>query len=105
MKRYTLYLGLNDQHTKQQKIDTIEAFKIVSDLVAKFFDGGTIFNATGIYKHDNGTIVVENTLRIELLEFNNPIIEQVKEFTKILKTVFNQESVAVNIENIQSELW
>ena len=105
MKLYTLYLGLNDQHTKRQQIETIEAFKIVQNLVSKDFNGATIFNATGIYRHEDGTIVTENTLRIELLEFDSSIIEQVKQFVNTLKSVFNQESVAVNIEDIQSELW
>ena len=105
MRRYTLYLGLNDKDTKTQKIDTIEAYKVCENLCADFFDGGTIFSAKGIYKHDNGDIVVENTLRIEILEFNNSIIDTVKQFVKTLKVTFNQESIAVNIENIQSELW
>ena len=105
MKRYTLYLGLNDQHTKQQKIDTIEAYKIVSNLIAQRFDGGTIFNAQGIYHHDDGSIVIENTLRIEILEFDVSIIDSIKEFVSTLKEIFNQESVAVQIEICNSELW
>ena len=105
MKRYTLYLGLNDKDTKTQKISTIEAFKIVSDLIARRFDGGTVFDARGIYKHDNGDIIIENTLRIEILEFENSIFEDVKNVVKMLKDVFNQESVAVQIEDVQSDLW
>lgn len=105
MKRYTLYLGLNDKDTKAQKIDTIEAYKIVENLCASMFEGGTIFNARGVYKHDNGTVVTENTLRIELLEFDNSILENVREFIRILKVTFNQESIAVQIETCNSELW
>lgn len=29
MKKFTLYLGLNDKETKCQKIATVEAYKIV----------------------------------------------------------------------------
>lgn len=105
MKRYTLYLGLNDKDTKIQRVDTLEAYKIVENMLANMFDGGTIFNAKGIYKHDDNSIVIENTLRIEILEFNNSIIENVREFVRMLKDVFNQESVAVQIEICNSELW
>lgn len=105
MKRYTLYVGLNDKDTKTQKIDTIEAYKIVENMLASMFDGGTIFAAKGIYKHDDNTIVIENTLRIEILEFDNSIIENVREFVNILKMNFNQESIAVQIEVCNSELW
>lgn len=101
MKKFTLYLGLNDKETKCQKIATVEAYKIVSNMIAARFDGGTIFEANGIYKHDNGTIVTEKTLRIEILFAEKP---QIIEFVNMLKIVFNQESIAVQEETICSEL-
>ena len=101
MKKFTLYLGLNDKDAKVQKIQTIEAFKIVSNLIAARFDGGTIFEADGVYKHDNGAYVIEKTLRIELLFVERA---SVVEFVKVLKEVFNQESIAVQEETICSEL-
>lgn len=99
----TIYLGLNDKNTKTQIISTLEAYKIVNNLITKQFDGGTIFEAQGIYKHDNGIIVIEKTLRIELLLFNGHDIKKVDNLITILKNVFNQESVAVQTENITSE--
>lgn len=105
MKRFTLYLGLNDKDTKFQKIETVEAYKIVEDLCASMFEGATIFNAAGVYKHDDGSIVVENTLRIEILEFDTDLMNSMREFVNTLKRVFNQESVAVSIQEINSELW
>ena len=105
MKRYTIYLGLNDKETKTQKIDTVEAYKVVENLLVSMFDGGTIFNAHGVYKHNDNTVVIENTLRIEILEFDNSILDNVRNFVNILKADFNQESIAVQIEVCNSELW
>ena len=102
IKKYTLYLGLNDKDSKQQEISTIEAYKVVSNLISKDFDGGTIFEAKGIYKHDDGTIVTETTLRIELLFAEQ---EQVRTFCGTLKKIFNQESIAVQQEVVNSELY
>lgn len=102
IKKFTLYLGLNDKETKMQKISTVEAYKIVSNLVAKRFGGGTIFEAQGIYRHDDGVIVVETTLRIELLFAD---AKDVRAFVETLKEIFNQESVAVQEEDIKSDLW
>ena len=102
IKKYTIYLGLNDKDSKVQEVSTLEAYKIVSNLISADFGGGTIFEAKGIYKHEDGTIVTETTLRIELL-FAEEI--QVKEFVETLKKLFNQESVAVQQEVINSELW
>lgn len=102
MEKWTLYLGLNDKDTKRQQIATVEAYKIVSNLVAKRFGGGTIFEARGIYTHEDGTVTEEVTLRIELLFAAE---NDVRAFVDTLKEVFNQESVAVQKEVINSQLW
>lgn len=101
MKKFTLYLGLNDKDTKTQQISTLEAYKVVTNILANDFDGGTIFEAQGIYKHEDGTIVVETTLRIEILFAELP---QIKELVATLKKIFNQESIAVQEEVINSSL-
>lgn len=102
IKKYTLYMGLNDKDSKQQQVSTLDAYKMVNNLVCRMFDGGTISEAQGIYKHEDGTVVVETTLRIELLFAEE---ESVKELVATLKSVFNQESIAVQKEVVNSELW
>ena len=67
MKKFTLYLGLNDKETKTQKIGTLEAYKICNNILLNYTEGATVFEANGIYKHEDGSFVVEKTLRIELL--------------------------------------
>lgn len=90
-KQTNLYIGLNDKETKAQKIDTIEAYKIVYNiLLNNGINGATIYNAMGIYKHDNGDVVFENTLKVELIEATSQAVE--KSITEI-KKAFNQESV------------
>ena len=101
MEKFTLYLGLNDKDTKQQKIGTIEAYKIVSNLIVKYAEGGTIYEADGIYKHNDGKIVIEKTLKIELMFTTRQVVEKL---IQQLKTIFNQETIALQYENITSEL-
>lgn len=102
VEKFTLYMGLNDKDSKVQKISTVEAYKMASQIIAKYVDGATIFEADGIYKHDDGTMVFEKTLRIELLFTDN---KTVKNIVEVLKMVFNQESIAVQHEVVDSELW
>ena len=99
MRKITLYVGLNDKDTKQQRIETVEAVKIASNLIFTLTNGGTIYNATGIYKHDDGTIVIENTLRIELIDVAENALNQL---VSTLKQVLNQESIIMQTETIQS---
>lgn len=101
MKKYIIYLGLNDKDKKVQIINTLEAYKIAMNIVLKKTDGATIFEAFGYYKHADGTIVTEMSLRIELMFVQkNDVIEIVN----TLKNVFNQESIILQEQNILSEL-
>ena len=100
--KHTLFLGLNDKDKKVQLINTIEAYKIVMNLVCSVgYDGASVSNTTGFYKHDDGSFVVEESLRIEIL-----FADDIKTDNLIhdLKRTFNQESVALQIEKIESKL-
>lgn len=101
IEKFTIYLGLNDQTTKRQEIETVNAYKIVSNMIASTFGGGSIYSGTGIYKHQDGTITEENNFKIELLFASRA---DVLTFCEDLKRVFNQESVALQYDRIESEL-
>lgn len=102
IKKFTLYVGLNDKDTKKQEIADEAALMLIKGEVARRFGGGTIYKASGIYTHDSGEVVDENTYRIELLFAAD---NDVKDFVTMLKTALNQESIAVQVELINSELW
>ena len=101
MKKFTLYLGLNDKDTKTQKIGTLEAYKVCMNLLSRYTDGGTIFEADGFYRHEDGTLTVEKTLRIELLFIDRATAMSI---CRELKAVFNQESIAMQEDSVSSEL-
>lgn len=98
MKKITLFVGLNDKKTKLQNISTLEAYKILFN----YFNGATITEATGFYKHDDGTLIIEKSLKIELLDFDNNLNLDI--IVRDLKRMFNQESVAVELDNVNSFL-
>lgn len=101
MDKFTLYLGLNDKHTKTQTISTIEAYKICNNILLHYTDGATIFEANGIYKHESGEYTIEKTLRIELLFVTDSTVDNI---VKDLKKAFNQESIAVQKQSVNSYL-
>lgn len=87
---YKIYIGLNDQQTKKQEIETETALIKVSEYLADHFEGATAYNAIGIYKHENGEIVRENSIVIELVFVND---QDVMTMIDHFRVVFNQESV------------
>lgn len=98
--KHTLYIGLNDKDTKQQKIATVEAYKILYNMLrAAGYEGATISEATGFYTHENGAIVIEKSLRVEVLFAND---KKTDDLIQQLKIVLNQESIALQVENITS---
>jgi len=90
MKKIILYLGLFDKDSKSQEISTLDAYKIASNLLADFIGYGTITECSGVYTHENGDIVREPSLRIEV---SGADCEQMKKLAAALKTAFNQESI------------
>lgn len=105
----TLFVGLNDKDSKQQEITTVSASKMVYYLIRDCFGFGTVSDAVGIYTHDDGTnaVIIENTLRIELLFFDADKAAArvaVLPFVQDVKKVLNQETIAAQFEEIESEL-
>lgn len=102
MKKITLYVGLNDKDSKIQEVGTLDAYKMVSNVIGV---GSTITEGRGIYKHEDGTVVSEVSLIVELLDFDNTLSKGwVKDKINQIKTLLNQESVAVQYQEVDSEL-
>lgn len=98
-KKYILNVGLNDKDTKNQKIDSVEAYKMVENiLLNNGLSGYTIYQGLGLYKHDSGEITRENTLIIELM-FTSDIV--VNKIIELLKQVLNQESILKQTQTIE----
>lgn len=102
MQKFSLYVGLNDKTTKMQEISTIQAYKLITNIVvANKVDGFTILEANGYYVHEDKSISIEKSLKIEFLFID---IEVIKKIIKDLKIALNQESIILQKENVTSEM-
>lgn len=90
MKTIKFFLWLNDQNTKVQEINTLNAYKIAMNMIWSYFWWWTIEEWKWFFKHDDGSIVIENTLIITTatdLDYTD--------FVQELKKTFNQESIMI----------
>lgn len=102
--KYSFFIGLNDKDSKTQIIETLTAYNIVNRIfIDNGVDGATITSGKGIYKHNNGDIVVEETIIVQVYEFDSAI--NVRQICSELKTVLNQESIAVEKQETNSGLY
>ena len=105
-EKYTLLIGLNDKDTKTQLVNTLEAYKMIMNVVKNYTDGATIYEAFGYYKHENGEMVEEKSLHVEILYFDDSgAKEKTKQIDKTIKTILNQDTVAVTYSKVESDLW
>lgn len=96
-----LSIGLNDKDTKKQEISDEKAMTIISKTCLAMASGVTIIpGCIGVYTHENGEKVIEKTVRCE---FYGETVETVKAIARALCKALNQESIAYEAVEIQSE--
>lgn len=97
MSTVNLYIGLNDKDTKRQEITNLDAKTKISEILFRYFPNDfTLQDCQGLYKHEDGTIVCENTIKVILL-YN--IKGMIFEIIQDLKRELNQECIAVEFIN------
>ena len=92
MKKHVMCIGLLDKDSKKQEINTIDAFKVVSNIFAQTTGGATITEGRGVYTHYDGTVIIETTLVCTVYGAD---MEQIKIAADAVKVALNQESVAI----------
>lgn len=89
--KYNIYIGLNDKDSKKQEVSTRRAKeKVIEILNDNNITGLTMYEVMGVFKHEDGFITFEKSLKVELLEVKeNEVIKSIQE----LKRALNQESI------------
>lgn len=102
--RYTLAVGLNDRETLKPLANYETASTEIAGRLAQLGVGATITRGTGVYKHERGDVVIEETVVISVIDFEGTAGAKLDAFIASVKRDYNQESIAVMIDNIESEL-
>lgn len=103
-KKYTILLGLNDKDTLLPVADFNTAQLEVAGRLAQLGVGATLARGVGSYKHEDGRVVVEETIIITIIDFDGSFGKVAGAFYDGVKADYNQEAVAVEITEVKSEL-
>lgn len=101
--KHTFYVGLNDKDAKVQLVNSIDAARMIERVFATRGVDCTIAGGRGVYRHENGTIVCEETVIVTVFEFGDPV--PVADICADIKALLNQESVAVESTETNSALY
>ncbi|MCQ2512621.1 MAG: hypothetical protein MJ092_04460 [Lachnospiraceae bacterium] len=99
--RYTIYVGLNDGDTKEQKFATEKLERILYNVCKNYHVSFSVSRLSGGYFHDNGQFVRENSLQITLIGGSQ---ETTDEIAEDVCAFFNQETVLVIHDEVDSYL-
>lgn len=102
--RYNISIGLNDKDTLAP-VSTYEHASVeIAGRLAQLGVGATITRGTGVYKHERGDVVIEDTVVVSIIDFEDKWQGVAQAFYDGIKHDYNQESVAVMVDKIESEL-
>ena len=102
-KKYTLYIGLSDGETQEEKFTYDEAKQIMYDISRKFTEGYTIYDARGYwYEGDTNKMFSENTLVCVLFDIEP---ENVKNIMDEAIKAFNQNSILLEVDTVRRAFY
>lgn len=91
----TLYIGMFDKDTKKQEYPIENFIKILDS----YFDYYTLTQSQGRYKHEDGTIINEPTLKVEVL-LDNLSHNSIFNIVELIKDRLNQECIMVTTQTL-----
>ena len=91
-QQYTIYVGLNDSETREQKLMTEKYVSLLKKVCYSYSVAFSVNFITGGYFHADGTYVEENSLALMLMDVEESTVDAV---AQDLCAFFNQESVMV----------
>ena len=99
MTQTEIYIGLNDEKTKEQKFDTALYVSILKTVCANYQVPFSFHLLQGGYIHDNGEYTQENTLKLTLLGVDPAVVEEI---ATDLCVFFHQESVLITTGEVET---
>ena len=99
MNRTEIYVGLNDQDTKEQKFDTEKYVSILKNVCINYGVPFSFSVIEGGYIHESGEYTQEKTLVLSLIGTERSLIEEI---ARDLCAFFHQESVLITSGEVES---
>lgn len=102
MYKYNIYIGQFDKDTKTQVLSNTEFLNTVREVMRTLhIDNYTIYKCKGHYKHQDGKIVCEPSINVEIIQDGIMLFQKLNSIKVRLCNELNQESVLITKQEIQ----
>ena len=99
MTKTEIYIGLNDQDTKEQKFETSRYVALLKKVCISYRVPFSFSLIEGGYIHESGEYTQETTLVLSLIGVERAVIEEI---ARDLCAFFHQESVLITVGEVES---
>ncbi len=99
MTKTDIYIGLNDQFTKEQRFETSKYMSILKNVCIGYGVPFSVNIIEGGYIHESGEYTRENTLVLSLIGVEKEVVDEI---ARDLCTFFNQESVLITSTDVKT---
>ncbi len=99
MTKTEIYIGLNDQDTKEQKFETSKYVSVLKNVCIIYRVPFSFSVIEGGYIHQSGEYTQERTLVLSLIGVERAVIEEI---AKDLCAFFHQESVLITAGDVEA---
>lgn len=97
-KQYNLLIGLNDKDKLVQVIDTLNAYKVVNNILTNNgVNGYSIMEQLGYFTNEKKETTIEKSLSVMIISDTELDLTNI---IKQIKTTLNQESIGLITSNV-----
>ena len=99
MVKTEIYIGLNDQDTKEQKFETSKYIDVLKKVCISYHVPFSLNVIDGGYIHESGEYTEEKSLVLTVMDVDRKTIEEI---AKDLCVFFHQESVLITSGDVEA---
>lgn len=100
-KRYDIYIGCKNKYDKNKETFSDFTHRTLKNILTNIELGFSMTSIIGGYPHDDGTYVVEDSVKITVI--GTFLEEDINLFINNLKSFYDQETVLLSVTDLEME--
>lgn len=100
MKRYDIFIGLNDLYSNKEEVSSKEIIQAIERVMSKYSIPFSLYETNGGYEYVNNKFICENSVAVSVITNTD---EGLQEFANIMKMFAHQETLLIQVTDVEVE--